>query len=263
MAVSATDIRESQQLVIEVFKGFRQELLQSYGNVAHDSKVDGSPVTELDVKVETEIKRLLTERFPQIGFHGEETDDVAGLVDATWIVDPIDGTSSFVHGLPYCTNMAGLVVDGVTVASVIYQFVTDDLYTAIRGQGAYKNGERVYVNNTELDNSIIFAGSFVYRHIYQLFQPHHIGVFAPLGASGYEFTRLAQGSIQGVTKLRCGSQMHDDVPGVLLIQEAGGEIVSFERENYDYRTLSFIAATPKVAAVIRDSFDDIAQLIAS
>lgn len=262
MSLSLTDIRSSQQLVIDVFKGFRSELMQSYGNVQHDSKGDGSPVTELDVKVETEIKRVLAERFPQIGFHGEETEDSVGAIDATWIVDPIDGTSSFIHGLPYCTNMAGLVVDGVTVASVIYQFATDDLYTAVRGEGAYKNGERIFINNTELDNSIVFAGSFVYRQLFDIFQPHHIGVYAPLGASGYEFTRLAQGSIQGVTKLRCGSQIHDDVPGVLLVQEAGGEIVSFEREEYDYRTLSFIAATPKLAAVIRNSFAEIARRVA-
>lgn len=262
MSLSLTDIRSSQQLVIDVFKGFRSELMQSYGNVQHDSKGDGSPVTKLDVKVETEIKRQLSDRFPQIGFHGEETEDSVGTIDATWIVDPIDGTSSFIHGLPYCTNMAGLVVEGVTVASVIYQFVTDDLYTAIRGEGAYKNGERIHVNNTELDNSIVFAGSFVYRQLFDIFQPHRIGVFAPLGASGYEFTRLAQGSIQGVTKLRCGSQIHDDVPGVLLVQEAGGEIVSFEGKEYDYKTLSFVVATPKLAAVIRDSFAEIADRIA-
>lgn len=261
MSVSSTAIRQSQQLVIDVFKGFREELMQSYGKIDHISKGDGSPVTELDIKVEQAIKQRLAEEYPEIGFHGEETEDVVGTVNATWIVDPIDGTSSFVHGLPYCTNMAGLVVDGVTVASVIYQFATDDLYTAIRGEGAYKNGERIYIKNTELDNSIVFAGSFVYRNIYQIFQPHKIGVYAPLGASGYEFTRLAQGSIQGVTKLRCGSQIHDDVPGVLLVQEAGGEIVSFEDDEYDYQTLSFVAATPKLAAVVRESFDDIAKLL--
>lgn len=263
MPLSTTKIRESQQLVINVFKDFRDELMQSYGRVAHISKGDGSPVTELDVKVEQAIKQRLAEAYPEIGFHGEETDDVAGTVDATWIVDPIDGTSSFIHGLPYCTNMAGLVVDGVTVASVIYQFATDDLYTAIRGEGAYKNGERIYVSNTELDNSIVFAGSFAYKNLYPIFADDKVGVYAPVGASGYEFICLAQGNIQAVTKLRCKSMMHDDVPGVLLVQEAGGVITSFEGESYTYETLSFVAATPNITALIQKNYDRIRQSIVS
>lgn len=261
MSVSNEDIRESQQLVIDVFRDFREELMRSYGNITHLSKGDGSPVTELDVKVELALKQRLAAEYPGIGFQGEETDPVKGFSDATWIVDPIDGTSSFVHGLPYCTNMAGLVVGGVTVASVIYQFVTDDLYTALRGEGAYRNGQRIRVKDTELDNSIIFSGSFAYKNLYPVFQTYRITVCAPLGASGYEFTRLAQGSIQGVTKVRAGAQIHDYVPGVLLVEEAGGEVVSFEGRPYDYKTVSFIAATPKVASVVTEHYEAIKEII--
>lgn len=261
MSLSMEAIRQSQQLVIDVFKGFREELLSSYGDIEHLAKGDGSPVTELDVKVETAIKQRLAAEYPDIGFQGEETGRVEGSVDATWIVDPIDGTSSFVHGLPYCTNMAGLVVDGVVMASVIYQFVTDDLYTALRGEGAYRNGQRIQVKDTELDNSIIFSGSFAYKNLYPVFQPYRITVCAPLGASGYEFTRLAQGSIQGVTKVRAGSQIHDYVPGVLLVEEAGGEVISFEGQSYDYKTVSFIAATPKVTRVVTEHYEAIKKII--
>lgn len=261
MSLSINAIRESQQLVIEVFKDFREELMKSYGNIEHISKGDGSPVTELDIKVEMAIKERLAAKYPEIGFHGEETEDVVGSISATWIIDPIDGTSSFVHGLPYCTNMAGLVVDGVAVASVIYQFATDDLFTAIRGEGAYKNGARIHIKNTELDNSIIFGGSYAYKNLYPIFQPYRIGMYAPLGASGYEFICLAQGNIQAVTKLRCGSMMHDNVPGVLLVQEAGGEIISFEDDEYTYETLSFVAATPNIAKVVKGNYEAIQQII--
>jgi fructose-1,6-bisphosphatase/inositol monophosphatase family enzyme len=235
--------------------------MSSYGSIDHISKKDGSPVTELDIKVETRLKQRLADAYPEIGFHGEETEDVVGAIDAVWIVDPIDGTSSFTHGLPYCTNMAGLVVEGVTVASVIYQFVTDELFTAIRGEGAHKNGERISVKNTELDDSIVFSGSFAYRNIYPIFKPYGIGLFAPLGASGYEFTRLAQGSIQGVTKLRCSSMIHDNVSGVLLVEEAGGEIVSFEEDVYNYKTLNFVAGSSNIAKLVRDNYDEVNRLI--
>lgn len=261
MSLTNTTIRESQQLVIDVFTSFREELMQSYGNIGHDSKGDGSPVTELDLKVETALKDKLLAQYPEIGFRGEETGTAAGTVDATWIVDPIDGTSSFTHGLPYCTNMAGLVVNGVVVACVIYQFVTEDLYTAIRGDGAYKNGERIHIKNTELDDSIVFGGPFVLRSLYSIFNKHKIAVYAPLGASGYEYTRLAQGSIQAVTKLRSYSMVHDNVPGVLLAQEAGAEIISFEAGEYKWDSLSFVAATPNVAQIVRNSYDAMKEIV--
>ena len=259
--LSPETIRDSQQLVIEVFKSFREELMRSYGNIEHLAKHDGSPVTELDIRIEETLKNKLYEKYPEIGFQGEETGLAANTSGALWIVDPIDGTSSFMHGLPYCTNMAGLVVDGVIVASVIYQFVSDDLYTALRGEGAYRNNERIHVKNTGLDDSIVFAGSFVYKNVYTILRPYGIALYAPLGASGYEFTRLAQGSIQAVTKLHCGSKVHDNVPGVLLVEEAGGQIVSFEGNDYNYEATNFVAATPNVARVVIDNHAEILDII--
>ncbi len=255
------EIIESTQLVIDTFKEFRDELMESYGNTAHISKQDNSPVTELDIKVETTLRQRLEKTYPHIGFHGEETAARDGTVDALWIVDPIDGTSSFVHGLPYCTNMAALIVDGETVAAVIYQFPTDDLYTAFKNEGAYKNNIRISVKNTPLSDSIVFSGSFVYKNLYHIFQPHSIGVYAPVGASGYEFSRLAEGSIQAVTKLRCKSQIHDDAPGVLIAREAGAQIMSFEEGEYSYKTLSFVIGTPNIMEIVRESRKNIERII--
>ncbi len=261
MPLSSTDITKSYQLVIDTFKELRPELMQYYGNIEHNSKTDNSPVTDLDIKVETTIKERLAEQFPYIGFHGEETEDTPSTSGAQWIVDPIDGTSSFIHGLPYCTNMAGLVVDGVTVASIIYQFTTDELYTALKGKGAYRNGEKISVKNTELNNSLIFSGSFVYQNLHSIFGQYKTGLYAPIGASGYEFTRLAAGNIQAVTKLRCKSQIHDNVPGVLLAQEAGAEVISFGEKNYSYESLSFIIGTPNVMRVVEKHYDEIDDII--
>lgn len=261
MPLSKERINGSLNLIIEIFEELQSTLMKSYGNIEHISKEDNSPITELDILVEETIKARLASEYPEIGFHGEETKDTLGTVDATWIVDPIDGTSSFIHGLPYCTNMAGLVVDGEIVASVIFQFATNDLYTAVKGEGAYKNGEKISVKNTDLNNSLVFAGSFAYKNLHSLLEPHKIGIYAPLGASGYEFTRLAQGSIQGVTKIRCGSQIHDNVPGVLIAREAGAKIISFEDDEYRYATLNFIIGTQKLIEIIKQNQDTITKII--
>lgn len=261
MPLSRQEMLGSMQIIINIFRDFRPELMKSYGNITHESKNDNSPVTYLDVKVETAIKQHLAELYPHIGFHGEETEDIPSQSGALWIVDPIDGTSSFIHGLPYCTNMAGLVIDGETVASVIYQFPTDELFTAIKGKGAYRNDEKISIKNTELNNSIVFSGSYAYKNIYHLLEPHHIGLYAPLGASGYEFTRLAQGNIQGVTKLRCKSQVHDDVPGVLLAREAGAQVISFEDGPYKYDTLEFVIGSPNFIELIEEHTPEIKLLL--
>ncbi|MDB5176842.1 MAG: inositol monophosphatase, monophosphatase [Candidatus Saccharibacteria bacterium] len=263
MSLSQSEITSSQQLVIDTFLGFRDELRSSFGNVKYTSKKDTSPVTELDVKVEHTLKEKLLAQFPTIGFHGEETDDVVGTSNALWIVDPIDGTSSFVHGLPYCTNMAALIADGDIVASVIYDFVNDELFTARRGEGAFKNGQPIRVADEPLDNSMVFSGSFAYKNLYHLLQPHGIGVYAPIGASGYEYTRLAQGNIQAVTKLNCKSQIHDNVPGMLLVQEAGGVIVPFEQKTQEYELLQLVACTPTIANLFETHRDEIKELILS
>lgn len=257
MPLTQQEIDTSIKLVIDTFKEVRPELMQYYGNVEHVSKDNDSPVTELDVKVETILKQKLAEQFPHIGFRGEETDSVEGSSGAMWVVDPIDGTSCFIHGLPFCTNMAGLVVDGEPVAGIIYEFVTDTLYTAKKGDGAYKNSDRMSIKNQPLNNSVVFASAAAFTKTYKLLGEYKVNSFAPIGASGYYYNRLAEGNIQGVMKLRAVSQVHDNVPGVLIAKEAGAETLSFEGEDYKYDTLQFVIGTPNFIEMARERKSDI------
>lgn len=245
------EITDSHSLIVDVFKEFRPELMQAYGNIAHAAKGDESPVTQLDVKLEIALKNRLLSRFPGFGFKGEETEEVAGHYDATWFVDPIDSTSSFIHGLPYCSNMAGLVIAGEVVASVIYHFASDDLYTAFRGQGAYKNGKKISVNDAALSDSYVFSDAYSYKNIYQFYAPSKVKFFAPLGATGYFLTRVAQGSIQGVCYLKAHIKQHDVVPGILLALEAGAEAVSFTEQPFDHTCLRFMIGTTSICDLTR------------
>lgn len=251
------EITESHALIIDVFKGFRAELLESYGKIEHSAKGDESPVTLLDVKIETILKDKLLARFPAFGFKGEETEEVVGTNGAMWLVDPIDSTSSFIHGLPYCSNMAGLVTNGEVVASVIYHFTSDELFTALKGQGAYRNGERIFVRDTPLNDSYIFADAYSYKNAYPFYALDNVKFFAPLGATGYFLTRLAQGSIQGVSYLRARIKSHDIAAGILLCQEAGAEVVSFTDKPFDYTCLRFMMGTKSVCDLTKQHRDEI------
>jgi myo-inositol-1(or 4)-monophosphatase len=251
------EITESHALIIDVFKSFRAELMESYGRIKHSTKSDESPVTLLDVKIETTLKEKLLTHFPTFGFKGEETDEVVSTNGAVWLIDPIDSTSSFIHGLPYCSNMAGLIVNGEIIASVIYHFASDELFAALKGQGAYKNGERIFVRDTSLSDSYIFADAYSYKNIYQFYAPDGVKFFAPLGATGYFFTRLAQGNIQGVSYLRANIKQHDIAAGILLSLEAGAEAVSFTDGPFDHTCLRFMLGTKSICGLTKQHRDEI------
>lgn len=251
------EINDSHALIVETFKEFRPELMQAYGTIDHSAKKDDSPVTQLDVKIEKALKDKLLAQFPVFGFKGEETEAVASSHAATWYVDPIDSTSSFIHGLPYCSNMAGLVVDGEIVASVIYHFASDDLYTAFKGQGAYKNGQRISVKNTELRDSYVFADAYSYANVYSFYAPDRVKFYAPMGATGYFLTRIAQGSIQGACYLKAKINQHDVIPGALLVLEAGGEAVSFTGKPFDYTCLQFMIGTKNICDTTTQHLNEI------
>lgn len=251
------EIAESHALIINIFREFRPDLMRAYGNIAHSTKGDNSPITKLDIKIETELKNRVLTQFPVFGFKGEETDEIVGPSNATWFIDPIDSTSSFIHGLPYCSSMAGLVVNGEIVASIIYHFAVDEIYTAFKGKGAYKNGERIFVNNTVLNDSYVFADAYSYINIYQYYAPSHVKFYAPIGATGYFLTRLAQGSIQGVCYIKAKIKQHDIIPGTLLVLEAGGEVISFTGQPFDYKCLQFMIGTKNICDIATQHLTEI------
>lgn len=245
---------DAQALVIDVFKGLRDELLSVYGKIEHTRKADFSPVTVYDVKVEEALKGRLAEAFPDMGFEGEET-GASGNHETYWLVDPIDGTSSFIRGLPFCTNMAALVHNGVVIAAVIYDFVNDILYTALKGKGAFKNGEQIHINTTrEAGNLFIYSMTKQkFGHIQEALDELHIRSLLPVGAAGHSFAMLAEGKIDGLVNLRYNNRgLHDNAPGMLLVEEAGAITIPYDDETGVNRS-QFIVGTPILVDLIEKS----------
>lgn len=246
-------IIDAQQVVIDVFKSFRQELLSVYGNIDHTSKADHSPVTVYDVKVEETLKAALIKASPDTGFQGEET-GASGNSETYWLVDPIDGTSSFIRGLPFCTNMAALVTDGEVVAAVVYDFVNDVLYTARKGHGSFKNGQKMSVNTVRQPGNFVVY-SFTRKNfglLQEAMAEIGIRVLLPMGAAGHDYVMLAEGKIDGVIVLSSPKGLHDNAPGMLLVEEAGGAMLSFDDKKGVYRH-EFIVGSPAVVDLIERS----------
>lgn len=245
---------DSQQLVIESFKAFRTELLTSFGNVAFSRKADHTQVTELDVRIEKSLQKTLQARFPELGFRGEETGH-HGDDTTYWLVDPIDGTSSFIRGLPFCTNMAALIHEGQTVLSVIYDFVSDRLYTAQKGGGAFCDGQRLSVN-TERDAGNYFVYSFTrsnFALVDEAMKELGVRTFLPVGAAGHVYIQLASGAIDGIATLSGHGRAHDISPGLLLCEEAGATVFLYDDTQRGIERNKFIVAAPKLVESIEHS----------
>lgn len=251
MALVRDQIIASQGLVIDTFRGFRDELLGSYGNIEFTLKTDNSQVTELDIRVETVLREKLQMAFPELGFQGEET-GVSEQRASYWLVDPIDGTSSFIRGLPNCTNMAALIDDGDVVATVIYDFVHDVLYTALRGEGAYRDGQRLSVAQRPIGRSAVYIDSFkIDDELKQAFIEQRVGVYRPLGASGRAFVSVAEGKIDAYSLINSPASAHDTAPGILLVQEAGGQLVTRGDRPWEVDMTDFVIAAPPIAELFR------------
>ena len=129
-------------------------------NLAVQLKADKSPVTEADVRAEQVIRAALTERFPGFGFHGEETGSERLDAESIWLVDPIDGTKSFVRDCPFFSTQIALQRAGRLVLGVSSAPAYGELAWAEEGQGAYLDGQRIRVSAvSELSQAILSTGN--------------------------------------------------------------------------------------------------------
>ena len=129
-------------------------------NIAVTLKADRSPVTEADVRSEEAIRAVLAARFPGYGFYGEETGQERMQAESVWLVDPIDGTKSFVRDCPFFSTQIALMRGGRFVLGVSCAPAYGELAWAERGSGAWLDGKRIRVSDTAtIDNAILSSGN--------------------------------------------------------------------------------------------------------
>lgn len=222
-----------------------KNLKKYFGNVATLRNKTDSPsdiLTQLDLQTEEYIAKELNNFDPSIGFWGEEY-GFRGNKDRFWLVDPIDGTAFFARGVIGCTCMLALVEEEKVVMSVIYDFVSNKLYSALKGGGAMINKRKIRVSDRPLRDSFVFLESRLDK---ESFEKHTAlqGVSIVLGPypGGYELALVASGKIEGRICLRPFGHEWDYAPGAFLVSEAGGKVSNIGKDNYDYRNLDLIAA---------------------
>ena len=247
--------------VLPIVREVREILLPEWGTaeiIDKKTEVSSDVVTALDAKVEKFLKSRLAEVYPDIQFVGEEDggDRSAGRF---WLVDPIDGTSHYIRGLPFCTTMLALIENGVVTFSVIYDFLNDDIYWAEKGKGAYKNDSTIHVSDRGLVDAYVCTESKVYKKYNQVFLGRIVEKSASYFSSvdtGWEFAMIACGKLDARIAFDAWGYDYDFAPGALLVAEAGGIVTNIGSSDYDYRNIDLIAANPTIYRELEEIFKD-------
>jgi len=211
-------------------------------------------VTEVDhASEETIIETLLT-AYPGHAIWGEETGRTRGAQDSdhVWIIDPLDGTTNFIHGFPvYCVSIA-LAVKGKVEQAVIYDPSRNDLFTATRGRGAYMNERRIRVSKrTQLEQCLISTG-FPFRKGDNF--PAYLAMMSDImqrtaglrrpGAAALDLAYVAAGFTDGF--FETGLSPWDVAAGSLLVTEAGGLVGNFTGESDFLEQKECLAGAPRI-----------------
>ncbi len=212
-------------------------------------------VTEIDQKAEEAIIDTLLSAYPDHAILAEESGERAGKfggADHVWIIDPIDGTTNFIHGFPvYCVSIA-LAVKGKLEQAVIYDPSRNDLFCATKGRGAYLNERRIRVaKRTHLRDTLLSTG-FPFRPGDEMkpflamlgdVMPRCAGVRRP-GSAALDLAYVAAGFSDGFFEK--GLSPWDMAAGALLVTEAGGLVGNFTGESDFLHQGECLAANPKI-----------------
>jgi myo-inositol-1(or 4)-monophosphatase len=213
-------------------------------------------VTDIDQAVEQAIIETLLKAYPDHAILAEESGASANMHDEAefaWIIDPIDGTTNFMHGYPqYCVSIA-LQQKGVITQAVVYDPVRNDLFTATKGAGAYLNDKRIRVTKHDrIANALISSGHGAgpraldqYLKMYAIMAERCQGI-RTAGAAALDMANVAAGRSDGFYEK--GLKPWDIAAGSLLITEAGGIVGEFSGESDYMNKGDIIAASPKVFA---------------
>jgi myo-inositol-1(or 4)-monophosphatase len=222
---------------------------QSYcGDFAIEYKGETNLVTEVDQACEALIVETINSRHPGQDILAEENEYASLRSGFTWVVDPLDGTTNYTHGIPwFCVSIA-LEIENVVRVGVIYHPMMEQLFTVVKGEGAFLNGERLSVSHRVPLRQSLVATGFPYDRAtdpdnnFDNFFTFQMAARAVrrFGAAALDLAYVATGRLDGFWE----AKLHpwDVAAGVLLVEEAGGAVTGYGGEQYDIRNHRIVAS---------------------
>jgi myo-inositol-1(or 4)-monophosphatase len=242
-AVEATAVRTEEsvleRVIVAVKRVAAEEVMPRYLKVAHQRKADGSLFTEADLAAQESLAHALgaIEPVPVVGEEMTREEQVERWLagqQGVWCVDPIDGTSNFVYGLPYFAVSVALIRNGRTEIGVVYDPVADEVFYAQRGGGAFLNGERLpikshvpHMRNAMANVDFKYLGT---KLSCALASAPPYSSHRNYGAGTLEWCYLAAGRFD--LYLHGGQKLWDYAAGSLVLEEAGGRMCTLTSDEF-------------------------------
>lgn len=247
------DIKIMQGLIRDVAN---QEILPRFNKIGYQLKHDGSLITEADLMADQRIHEFLSVNYPDIAFMSEEMteEEQSSLLknnEAVWCLDPLDGTGNFAAGVPLFASSISLIIEGEVVLAVTYDVVRDEMFSAVKGEGAFLNGQRLQCKAA----SQAIKDSIALVDFKRLQAPLALKILEEspyrsqrnLGSTVLEWAWMSAN--RGQLYLHGGMQLWDCAAGTLILNEAGG--YSSTLEGYPVESIklgrrSVVASPDKV-----------------
>ena len=264
MSLSHDNILDDMVAVARAAGAITQSHFKHFRDIEIGIKGPADFVSEADKQSELLIRKELFARYPDWSFTGEEFPPVDKAdQEYRWLVDPIDGTTNFINGMDYTISIA-LRRGNETVAGVLYNPDADEMFTALPGQGAYMNGERLKVSE-QADTGLMIVGTglptpglSLYPGAYQRLDAIRapIGAVRIVGSAANSCAYVAMGRLTGYFE---ETGFVDTASGILLVQEAGGVVTDWWGRGPEYyeRTGAMIVANKATHAFLMEQLKDV------
>jgi len=249
--------------IIEKAGRYIQEMSLKKAQLNIEEKFKNNLVSEVDRIAEEILVEGLNVVLPEAGFYTEEETTKRSEEPLKWVIDPLDGTTNFLRGVPaYCVSVA--LVDGDTILiGLVYDCVLSTFYTAVKDGGAFQNEQKLQVNNHSFEKALFATGfpfynydkAEAYLEIFKYVMYNSMGM-RRLGSAALDLCHVANGTYDGY--FEWSLQPYDVAAGALIVKEAGGLISDFSGGNDFMAKSEMLAASPvvfeRLLAQIKKSF---------
>ncbi len=224
----------------------------------HSKTSEDDLVTDVDELSEKMLLQAIGAVYPEHGFLSEECGSKNSAAEYLWVIDPLDGTTNYTQGIPIFAISAALQYRGETVLGAVYQPALGEIFTALKGKGAYLNGREIKVSTkTELADCVLGTGFPYDKAIHKHNNGNYFSHFIPrvrglrrLGAAAYDLASVAAGRLDGFWELNLSPW--DVAAGILLVEEGGGRVAILKK-----RGISLVAGNDVICSIIQESIREV------
>ena len=243
-------------VMVKACRKAAKTLIRDFGEIENlqvSIKGPGDFVTASDKKVEKILIDELQKARPNYSILSEEIGKISNDESFKWIIDPIDGTANFLHGIPHFAISIGLEHDGEIICGIIYDPIKDEMFVAEKGNGSYLNNQRIRVSSrSKLENCIIFTGGpkigvknrELFLKEYNNVSSKVLTTIRKLGSASLDMAYVAAGRCDGFWQRNL--KYWDIAAGIIIVRESGGFVTDFKGEKGYMQNKTILVTNSKI-----------------